>query len=162
MSKIKNQIGALIPTNTVVAITVIATIIGLLSTTVIVSSLLSANQRIQGSGVINSINVSVYSDSQLSNIASAINWGALSPGETITKTVYIQNTGNIPLTLSLGTEDWTPTGTDTHISLAWNYNGAVLESNQAVSVTLSLIISENIQGVTGFNFDIIVTGNQVV
>ena len=103
MSKIKNQMGAVLQNKLVVGVILLSTVFGVISTSVLVSGLLSANQRVQVSGMITSINVGVYSDAQTTTLLSAIDWGLVTPGEATTKTVYIKNEGNIPLTLSLET-----------------------------------------------------------
>ena len=146
--------------NPALTIVIISTMVALSLTTVAVSGLLSANQRIPVSGAISTVNVAVYGDSQLTNPVTSIEWGTIAPGETATKTVYIKNTGNLPVTLTLATENWDPTGSDSYLTLTWNYSGYPLQADGSIAVTLSLQVSSNIQDITAFNFDIVITGTQ--
>jgi hypothetical protein len=79
------------------------------------------------------------------------------PGAVKNVTVYIRNEGNAPITLSLQTSNWNPSNVADYISLSWNYNGQTINANQVIAVTLSLSISSNIQGITLFSFDIIIS-----
>ena len=162
MSKIKNQVGAAFQTSKAVTLVVAVIIVGLISTTIIANGLLSASQRVIGSGMITSVNVGAYEDAQATTLLSSIDWGMITPGGSASQIVYIKNEGNTPLTLTLEAENWDPAESDAYISLSWDYSGVPLEANQVVMVLLSLQVSESIQDISSFTFDIVVIGTQVV
>jgi len=73
--------------------------------------------------------------------------------------VYIRNEGSAQMTLSLDTENWNPAIASTYIGLSWDYGGEVLGVDGVVEVTLSLSVSDLIEDITNFSFDIVVTGS---
>jgi len=110
-------------------------------------------------GTVKAIGVGVYWDSGCSNSVTSINWGTVEPGSTNDVTVYIKNEGNTPATLSSSTENWDPSIASTYMSLTWNYGGQVIDVGAVVQVTLSLTVSDTIEGVTSFSFDIVIIGS---
>jgi hypothetical protein len=73
--------------------------------------------------------------------------------------MYIKNEGTTPLTLYLDTSNWTPTNAADYISLSWNYNGNTVESNQVIQITMTLSVSQDINGISNFSFDTVLTGS---
>jgi len=45
------------------------------------------------------------------------------------------------------------------MSLTWDYGGQVIDVGAVVQVTLSLTVSDTIEGVTSFSFDIVIVGS---
>lgn len=110
-------------------------------------------------GTVRAIGVGVYWDSGCSNSVTSIDWGTVEPGSTNDVTVYIKNEGNTPATLSSSTENWNPSIASTYMSLTWDYGGQVIDVGAVVQVTLSLTVSDTIEGVTSFSFDIVIIGS---
>jgi len=100
----------------------------------------------------------VYTDSSCTVHVSSLPWGNISPGKSGSNIVYIKNEGTVPLTLTLNTTDWSPTNAPDYISLNWNYNGQPLEPNHVILVRLTLTVSQNINGIENFNFQILING----
>ena len=75
---------------------------------------ITTSQSLSSSGqVTTSANLGVYSNSACTTSLSSINWGTLTAGGNITRTVYIKNTGSgLALTLSMETSNWTPAGAE--------------------------------------------------
>jgi hypothetical protein len=111
------------------------------------------------SGTIKTVGVAVYLNRKLNNPLSSINWGTLKPGTKTHIRCYVQNTGQSSVILQLETSNWTPSKATNYLTLTWNYKGQQLDSNQTIPIILTLTISENIQQITSFNFDIIIIGN---
>jgi hypothetical protein len=105
-----------------------------------------------------SVGISVYSDSQCNTPKTSISWGILEPGANQSITCYIKNEGNIPTTISLQTSNWTPITAPTYLDLNWNYNDQPINPDSVIQVTLTLVVSENIEGITNFSFDITILG----
>ena len=110
-------------------------------------------------GTITTIGVNIYLDRSLNNPLTSINWGNLKPGTIKNIKSYIKNTGQSKVTLHLQTSNWTPPQATKYITLTWTYTDQQLDSNKVLPVTLTLTISENIQEITGFTFDIIIIGS---
>jgi len=108
-------------------------------------------------GVVKTLGVGVYWDEECVNAVSQIDWGIIEPGLSTNVTVYIRNEGNVPTYISLNTTNWDPSDASKYITLSWDYSEQVLESNEAVEITLSLLISPEVQSVTDFDFDILIT-----
>jgi uncharacterized membrane protein len=127
-----------------------------------VLGVLTASQTLSSSGtvtVISTPNLAVYSDSACTQTLTSINWGSLAPGQTASKTIYIKNTGNVPLTLSMDANGWNPSTASNYMTLTWNRQSSSLAVNQVVSADLTLVISPSINGlVTSFSVNIVITG----
>ena len=134
---------------------IIATGVILTATT---AGVLTVNKAIPSTGTISTINVEVYSDSACSQPLSSINWGTLSPGATVTKTVYIKNTGNAQITLSMTTNNWNPMNANGPITIFWDKEGLTLASGQSTAAVITLRVSSSISGITSFSCNIVITG----
>jgi hypothetical protein len=117
------------------------------------------NRTVTNSGSIKAIGVDVYWDQACTNPVSSVNWGIVSPGGTKDITVYIKNTGNSPITLSMATSNWNPTNAHNYMTLTWNYAGQTINANNVTPVTFTLTVSASITGITNFSFDITIAAN---
>jgi len=73
--------------------------------------------------------------------------------------VYIRNEGNVDMTISLSTENWSPSNASSYVTLDWDYAGQCVGSNKVIQVLLTLSICSSIEGITTFSFDIAITGS---
>jgi hypothetical protein len=121
---------------------------------------LVTTRSISNSGSITAVGVGVYSNSACTNAVSAISWGALNPGAVNTYTVYIENVGTVPVTLSMTTGNWTPSTASSYMTLTWNQQNSVLQAGQVVQAVLTLSVSSSATGVASFSFDMTITGTQ--
>lgn len=128
-----------------------------LVTWVIVTYGVSGSYILRSTGSIKTMGVGVYSDSGCTQALTTVDWGVADPGSTKQVTIYIRNESNVPVTLSLTTSNWNPANAANYMSLSWNYNGQAIGVNQVIQVTLSLTISPNIQGITTYSFDIVIS-----
>lgn len=110
-------------------------------------------------GTVKAMGVGVYWDSGCSNTVTSVNWGTVAPGSTNDVTVYVKNEGNAAETLSSTAESWNPSTASTYMSLTWDYAGQVIGVGEVVQVKLSLSVSEAIEGITSFSFDIVIIGS---
>jgi len=124
----------------------------------IVSSALT-NRTISNTGSVKSVGVGVYQEQACTTSVSSINWGIVSPGSNVNKTVWIRNESNVPATLSKNTSNWNPTNASNYITLSWNYGGQILSANEVIQVKLTLSVSSTIAGITNFSFDITIIAN---
>jgi hypothetical protein len=139
---------------------VVALAITALALTLTTAALLSTNQTVPLNGTITAVNLGVYTDSGCTQTATALNVGTLNPGSTTTQTVYLKNTGTIPETLTMTTNNWTPTNAPTYLTLSWNRQNTVLTAGQSIQATLTLTAASNTGSLTTFSCDITLTGTQ--
>jgi hypothetical protein len=150
MSKIKLSVTASVIVLVLLAITLTLTTFAAITT----SQNLSSNGQVSTSA-----NLGVYSDSACTTPLSSIDWGTLTAGGNISRTIYVKNTvSGLALTLSMGTSNWTPVGAEAPISLTWNQAGTRLQPGQSVAATLTLAVSSTITDVTNFSVQINITG----
>ena len=111
-----------------------------------------------GDGTTVATPLKVYSDSLATTELQSIDWGTLSPGETVTKTIYLENVGTTSLVLSLNTTNWVPSIAENYLALTWNYGSSQvsISPNAILPATLQLSVASNIQGITDFSFTIVV------
>ena len=140
-----------------IAITAVATLL-----TVTTAGLLSVNQAVPSSGTITALNVGVYSDSACTQELTSVDWGTVSPGETVTRTIYIKNTGNSPVTLTMTKTNWNPSTADGPIAIAWDIENWWLNPDEIFTATLTLSVSSSISGITDFSVEIVITGTEYV
>ena len=144
-----------IPSKVIIALTITA-----LALTLTTAAVLSTNQTVPLNGTINAVNLGVYSDSACTQTVTALNVGTLNPGGTATQTVYVKNTGNIPETLTMTTNNWTPTNAPTYLTLSWNRQNTVLNAGSSIQATLTLTAASNTGSLTTFSCDVTLTGTQ--
>ncbi|MEM2118907.1 MAG: hypothetical protein QW840_02160 [Candidatus Bathyarchaeia archaeon] len=126
--------------------------------TVLATSLLTASQQIPNAGIVKALGVGVYEDAACSKNVTSINWGVIDPGTTASFLVYIRNEGNTRMKLNMTTLNWNPSKAAQYISLSWNRENYILNSMTTVQANLTLSVASNIEEVTTFLFDIIITG----
>jgi hypothetical protein len=141
-------------------VALIAIIVTLIILTVTTTGLLSVNQTISSSGTVTAINVGVYSDSACTTELTSIDWGTISPGNSENRTIYLKNTGNAQITLSMTKTNWNPANADGPITLTWNRESTKLDVDQVTTAALTLSLSESISGITNFSVDIVITGTE--
>lgn len=116
-------------------------------------------RRISSQGKVKAINIEVYSDAACTQVLTAIDWGILEPSQVLSRTVYLKNVGNTPLTLSMSTSTWVPSSAESYISINWNAGSKVINPSDTLGANITLSVSSTIGGVDSFSFLIIITGS---
>lgn len=126
-----------------------------------VLSAVQTSRTVSNTGTVKAIGVGVYSELACINPVTSINWGTIEPGQTVNKTVYIKNTSNVPVTLSMTTPNstWNPPAALNYITCTWNSEGKSLDANQVTPAVLTLSVNATISGITNFSFDIVIVGS---
>jgi hypothetical protein len=137
----------------------LALAIGLLVGSALTYAALQVSFSIPTSGSVFAVNVGVFSDSACTVNLTSISWGSVRPGESVDRTVYVKNTGNAPITLSMTTSGWSPAAANGPISISWNREGTALNAGQSTVATITLSTSAGVSGITDFNVNVIVTGS---
>jgi len=121
--------------------------------------LLTNTLTLTGLGSVKTVNISAYWDSSCTSAVSTMNWGAVEPGLSTSRIIYLKNEGNAPVTLSLATTNWNPSSAENYTSIGWNYSeGQQIGAGKVIQVTLTLTMSSNMSRVGSFTFDIVITG----
>jgi len=103
------------------------------------------------------VGVKVYWKRTCVNEVALIDWGVVEAGSSKNVTVYVKNTGDMAITLSLSTTNWNPSIASSYITLGWDYDGQSIKRGKVIQVTLTLSITQSIMEITNFSFDIIIT-----
>lgn len=121
---------------------------------------LSASQNVSLEGTISAVNVEVYSDAACTQPCSIIHVGTLSPGSTFTESVYVKNTGTVPVRLSMTTNDWNPTSASSYLTLSWNRENYLLNEGLSREAILTLTVASDTGDLETFTFSATITGTQ--
>lgn len=119
---------------------------------------LISSQTVQNSGVVASANLSLYTDHSCTQILNSISWGTITPGGSTARIIYVKNSGNAPLTLSMTQIDWNPANARGPVSLTWDRENSEIGTNQVISAVLTLSVSPSADGITTFSFGIVISG----
>jgi len=118
----------------------------------------STNRAVASSGSIRTLNVGVYSDYACSQSLSSLDWGDVSPGDSVKRTIYVKNTGSAEISLSMSTTGWNPAEANGPLTLSWNQEGTKLNAGEVVAATLTLGVLESITNITTFSVQILISG----
>lgn len=111
-----------------------------------------------GGGSVSSINLDIYVDAAASESCTGIEWGSLIAGQTVTKTIYLKNTGNTAEVLSMTATGWTPASAGEVLMLTWNKEGASLAAGAVMPATLTLQVPADPGLLTAFSLTIVISG----
>ena len=123
-----------------------------------VRSIYQTSSTISSIGTFKAIGIGVYWNADSTSRVNEIRLGFLTPGSQKSYTVYVCNEGNIPLTLSISASNWNPSIASNYLTLTWSYTGQTVKAGATIPVTLTLSVSESVNGVSSFNFDITAVG----
>jgi len=123
-----------------------------------VAGLLTTTRTLASAGTIKAVGVGVYWDADCANQVTSVEWGIIEPGSRINQTVYVKNGGNTPVTLDLMAQNWSPSSAPNYLTLSWNYDGQPVDPGGVVRVTMTLHVSQSIEGITSFRFEIVIRG----
>ncbi len=107
-------------------------------------------------GTVKATGIGVYLDSSCSNAVPFVDWGTIEPNSAKNIPIYVRNEGSGTATLTLGTDNWTPSNASNYMSLGWDYADQLIGPQEVVQITLVLSTSPNIEGITNFGFDVII------
>ncbi len=121
-------------------------------------ALLTTQRTIHGTGTIKGVGIGVYWDLQCTDTTSSLDWGILEPGSQKNYTLYLKNQGNSLLTLSMASENWNPPSATDYMTLTWNREGQQIIPDEVIGFVITLSVSENVQGISTFSFDTVISG----
>jgi hypothetical protein len=120
-------------------------------------ALRQSSKAVPTSGSVKGINVGIYWNSVCTNQTSSISWGILESGSNKTVKIYVRNEGNAAATLAKTLQNWNPSSALSYMTLNWDYQGQTLSVNQVLAISLTLVVSSAISGISSFSFDLTIT-----
>lgn len=88
----------------------------------------------------------------------SIYWGTIEAGSSISKSIYLYNSGTGNVRVRFYTEKWEPLEAENYITLEWDLANPRFYVRSVKKVTLTLSVSSAIQNITNFSFDIVFLG----
>ncbi len=124
--------------------------------------LLFVSVKIETTGAIvtNTADLKIYADSSLTAAVSEINWGEIPAGGNSTATIWVQNSGTVPLKLSMTYQNFNPPVAQNYITIQWNQQDTILGVGQAVPANFVLKVSPLVLDVTNFSLQLSINGVQ--
>lgn len=100
-------------------------------------------------GIVASVDIAVYQNSAgTQNLTRA--------------RVYVQNTGNVNMTLQLDAANWYPSATAEYITVNWDFTpGDLITPRTITPIQIRLSVSVDIQNIQTFDFDILLTSSSI-
>ena len=145
-------------TKRLILIVAVACAISCLVSSFVTYALVSRSVSVASVGVVLTVNVGVYSDSECTQNLTSIDWGNVPVGESVDRTIYLKNTGTAPITLGMTLTGWLPSGAEQFIDITWDRQDVVLAAGESCGATLTLSVSQDITGVTNFSVNVVITG----
>jgi len=115
-------------------------------------------QHIENRATVKVVGVGVYKDINFTVSVTSIDWGIVEPGENKNFSAYVVNRSNVPVTLSMTTENWNLANASEFITLTWDYDGSQIAVDGYVYVTLLLAVDSATSGIDTFSFTIVIVG----
>jgi len=140
------------------AILFIALAVAFLLGSVSTFAVMEWSQRVHNVARVKVVGVGIYKDINFTVSVTEIDWGIIEPGESKNFSAYIVNESNVPLTLTIRTENWSPLNASSFMTLSWDYNGTQISVGGSVPVTLTLQVAQTVSGIESFSFDIVIVG----
>lgn len=115
---------------------------------------------VNAEGRVVGIRLELYEDLNATTLLTRIDWGFIDPDETKSYTCYLKSKSNVPVYLTLTTENWNPINVSDYFVLSWDYDNATLQPNEIHEVTFNLYVASDISGIDTFSFDIVATAEK--
>lgn len=116
-------------------------------------------RRIPSLAALKVLGIGVYKDVNFTVSVTEIDWGIVEPGEDKSFSAYIKNESNVPITLTMQTEDWSPATASSFIGLSWDYSGTEIPVDASIPVTFLLDVDPATAGFNAFSFTIVIVGS---
>lgn len=142
-----------------VRVVVLAAVLGLFIGATMTYAVMQWTRKIPTVATLKLMGVGVYKDVNFTVPVSEIDWGIVEHGETKNFSAYIKNESNVPITLTMHTEDWIPANASSFISFSWDYSGSEILVDGSIPVTFVLNVDPTTAGIDSFSFTIVIVGS---
>ena len=112
-----------------------------------------------GSRVVLNVGLALWKTPEHYEFIESINWSSLKPNEIKSVVGYLENIGDINLTLSLDVYDWRPEIAGNYISIVANSTAYILKPSEEIAVKFSIFISPSVKGFVDFSNMISLNGS---
>jgi len=143
----------------ILGIVLLALVSGLAVGTLGTYAALQWTARITTTAQLKLLGVGVYKDVAFTVPVTEIDWGILEPGENKTFSAYIVNESNVPITVTMYTENWNPAEAANSITLTWDCEGSSIDVDASSAFTFTLTVGESTSGFTSFSFTAVIVGS---
>ncbi len=120
---------------------------------------LNTQQTLPTSGLIAGKGLAVYLDPGGTEVATRIEWGTINPGSAVQRTVYVKNTGTVPINLNTTTNTPTPANLFTMISFSTDQQGTQIQPTEITPIVLSLTVLQTADP-TNFTFNVFIAATE--
>lgn len=142
-----------------VRVVALAVVAGLFVGAAVTYAVMQWTWKISSMARLKLIGVGVYKDVNCTVPVSEIDWGILEPGETKNFSACIKNESNVPISLTMWTENWNPTDASSFISLTWDYDESEIPVDGSMPATVVLQVDPATPGIDAFSFIIVIVGS---
>jgi hypothetical protein len=124
------------------AVVLTAAGLAVIALVVAVVILTSAHLETSGTIVTNNPNLTIFADAACTKQISTVQWGTLQPSGSATMALFIKNSGNMPLTLTLTENNWSPATAQNYLTLSWNQENIKIQPGASQTVTITINVNQ--------------------
>ena len=125
---------------------------------IVMVAILIAQKILSSTGIIASNNIEVYAEPACTTKVTSLAWGIIFPATTYTKTIYVKNEGNVPVTLALVFSNYSPAEASTALQLSSDNDGIPIAASAVKKIVISLLAPVK-PGFSSFTFDTVINGS---
>ena len=115
--------------------------------------------RISSRATLKLMGVGVYKDVNCTIPVLEIDWGIVEPDESKNFSAYIKNESNVPINLTMWTENWDPVNASSFITFSWDYSASEIHVDASIPAIFVLNVDPATVGIDTFSFIIVIVGN---
>ena len=142
-----------------IRIVALGAVLSLFAGSALTFAVMQWTRRIPSSATLKVVGIGVYKDINFTVSVTEIDWGIVEPGESKNFSAYIKNESNVPITLTMHTEDWSPANASWFIGFSWDYSGSEISVDGSIPVTFVLNVDPATAGIEAFSFTIVIVGS---
>ena len=142
------------------AVVLTAAGLAVIALVVAVVILTSAHLETSGTIVTNNPNLTIFADAACTKQISTVQWGTLQPSGSATVALFIKNSGNMPLTLTLTENNWSPATAQNYLTLSWNQENTKIQPGASQTIAININVNQYVTGVNTFTNTIYVIATQ--
>jgi len=140
-------------------IVALSILLSLVAGSAVTFAVMQWTRRIPSTAALKVLGIGVYKDVNFTVSVTEIDWGIIEPGENKSFNAYIKNESNVPITLTMQTEDWSPATASSFIDFSWDYSGTEISVDGSIPVTFVLTVDPATSGIDVFSFTIVIIGS---
>jgi len=140
-------------------IVALAVVVGLFVGSAVTYAVMQWTWRISSRATLKLMGVGVYKDVNCTIPVLEIDWGIVEPDESKNFSAYIKNESNVPINLTMWTENWDPVNASSFITCSWNHSASEIPVDASIPATFVLNVDPATVGIDTFSFIIVIVGN---